>query len=63
MTWYDFVIAGFFVNVAENPKNKGAAAWAKAMPEIPERVKQYLADFNTEMADYLANRPDSMIGA
>ena len=63
MTWYDFVIAGFFVNVAENPKNKGVAAWEKAMPEIPDRVKQYIADFKIEMADYLANRPDSMIGA
>ena len=61
-TWYDIMICGFFVNTVENPHNKGKASWDKVYPEIPDRVKQYIADFKTEMADHLSKRPESMMG-
>ena len=61
-TWYDIMLAGFFVNIVENPNNKGKEFWDKAIEGIPDRVKQYISDFKAEMADYLAARPLSVMG-
>ena len=61
-TWYDIMLNSFFVNVVENPNNKGKAAWDKVAGDIPDRVKQYISDFKAEFADHLASRPPSMMG-
>ena len=61
-TWYDIMLCSFFVNVVENPNNKGKASWDKVYGDVPDRVKQYIADFKAEFADHLASRPPSMMG-
>lgn len=39
LTWYDVMLCGFFVNIVENPNNKGKASWDKYYPTINDRVK------------------------
>ena len=53
----DFAIGGHYVNVVENENNPHKALWQEGMAQAPDRLKQYIADFKEEMAEYLANRP------
>ena len=61
-TWYDIMLCSFFINLVENPNNRGKASWDKAIPLMPARVTQYIADFKAEFADHLAKRPPSEMG-
>ena len=56
---YDFVVGGWMLDVCTNPNNQGKEAWDVVFPQIPERVKQDLADYKAENADYYAKRPES----
>ena len=61
VTVHDYVVAGFFVNVVLNPNNVKVAPKMKATYEecAPDRLKTYITDFQTEMADYLTVRAEN----
>ena len=58
VTIHDFCVAGLFVNLILNPNNTTAGPPMKAVYDehAPERLKTYIADFRTAMAEYLTAR-------
>ena len=56
---YDFIIAGFWMNVVCNPCCKCKDEMCKLYDEkTPPKVKKYIECFKEEMKDYLAKRPE-----
>lgn len=53
----DFVLAGFFNNVICNKLNPQHAGWMKLWDKSSSTLKKYVADFEEEMKDYMAMRP------
>lgn len=56
-TIYDFQLGGGIVNLIINPNAKDAALWAPAWEKAGPKVKAYVAAFQEDMKDYLAQRP------
>ena len=62
LTVYDIEIAGYFTDRILNTHSKGKAYGPAALESAPDKVKQYVKDFQAEFADHLANRPESKMG-
>tara|TARA_B110000285_G_C14881051_1_gene493931 strand:+ start:414 stop:743 length:330 start_codon:yes stop_codon:yes gene_type:complete len=62
LTVYDIEIGGYFTDRILNVNSKGAAYGPAALAAAPERVQQYVRDFQAEFADHLAARPESKMG-
>ena len=62
MTVFDFLLAPYFTDRILNPNNRGKPHWDTAWAVAPDRVKQYITDFQGEISEHLANRPESKMG-
>ena len=62
LTVYDIEIAGYFTDRVLNPNSKGKDFGPKALEAAPERVQQYVKDFQEEFKDHLTARPESKMG-
>ena len=56
LTVADFIVGGIYTNLVKNPRNKCAALWEESYAQAPERLVQYVNDFEEAMAEYLAAR-------
>ena len=54
---YDLYVGSYLIGVFLNPDGKHSDLLIAAMDKAPDRVKKYIADFQAEMPEYLANRP------
>ena len=55
----DFVILGWIVNVVLNGNNPMHAQWTASWEAAPANLKETVANFQEEMKEYLANRPNN----
>ena len=58
LTLHDFTVGGIFLNLVVNPNSKDPEFWAKQWKTTPDRVKNYVADLQEEMKDYLEARKE-----
>ena len=56
MTIYDFTVGGFFTNLVLNPNAKYKALFNEVWTNAPQKVKNYVNNFISEMKPYLDTR-------